>query len=1008
MGMKKHLLVFVLAFSVLLPTTLLAQSPADIDPNPTASSCVSLNNNLRYQSRDVNTGDEVSTMQDFLQSQGYLNSEPTGYFGLLTLAAAKSFQSTNGISPTGYVGPITRAKIKSLTCGTATTPPVSGGSGSGGGPGVPSGTPATSPATPSTVYGCRPGFLFSPLTGQSCATPPTTSFPPGCTSNQGYSTTTGKSCGSTPIPLPTATYIEVTSPNGGETWTQGTTQTIKWKDTGGATCPTGAYCSTFFAPQYYDITLQSYYPPCTTSPCPMSTMAYPAPYTIAKNVKDTSYQWLVGTYIDPSANIPNSGASAPIPDGAYVVLVCQTGATNCDSSDSYFKIVTLPIPTPTLSITTSSPLPNGKVGQVYGGSISATGGTGAYGWSVVSGSLPPGLRLSPAPCGTPCQPPVFLTGTPTTAGTYTFTIGLGIGTPGSFTFTTNKQFTLTVDSAITSPSITVLSPNGGETWAQGTTQTIKWKDTGGATCPAGAYCSTLLAPQQYDITLQPEYSCPSLTVCLAAMPAPYTITTNTAGSVYPDGIRTIGWIVGSVLGINGTGNNTAPDGAYYIEVCRTGTTICDSSDSYFKIVTSPIPTPTLSITTSSPLPNAKVGQPYSVSFYQSGLTEPSVGSSFFISGGYFPPGISFALDVLRCNTMACVGTIGGTPTTAGQYTFTLKLTEGSRSVSKTFALNVEVATQLSVTVLAPSGGDMIRGVTDVISWDATPSSGRKYNIELVPDRVVVGGVGAYVIANNVSSHSYSWTVGNYLAGSVPDGAYKIRVYDTEVDSNGTVRAIDMSDASFRIITPPTPVPTPTPAPFITVLNPNGGDQWNVGSTYGIIWNSSSSFTTTYIYLSGGGNAEGYSKQIAQIPDPSKTKLSSGSYYYNYTPTIYDMAASAGYTWKVAVCEEPMNYGATNCGFSEAIYITNGFGQVQTTSNVLGVSTYHFTQELMLGSTGTEVTELQKYLAGHGYSVGPIDGIFGANLNRAVVEFQTTNNIWADGIVGPETRAVLNK
>jgi hypothetical protein len=84
---------------------------ADIDPR-TISSCVDLRSDLGYRM----SGTDVSTLQDYLQSKGYLNSEPTGYFGLMTQAAVKSFQIASGVSGTGYVGPLTRAKIKAATC----------------------------------------------------------------------------------------------------------------------------------------------------------------------------------------------------------------------------------------------------------------------------------------------------------------------------------------------------------------------------------------------------------------------------------------------------------------------------------------------------------------------------------------------------------------------------------------------------------------------------------------------------------------------------------------------------------------------------------------------------------------------------------------------------------------------------------------------------------------------------------------------------------------------------
>ena len=114
--MKKNILALFLVGFLLAPVFSFAQVVGDVDPNPTVSSCLTLDNNLRYRDRDVNNSGEISTLQDFLQSKNYLNSEPTGYFGLLTFKAIKDFQKDNNISPTGYVGEITKAKIKALSC----------------------------------------------------------------------------------------------------------------------------------------------------------------------------------------------------------------------------------------------------------------------------------------------------------------------------------------------------------------------------------------------------------------------------------------------------------------------------------------------------------------------------------------------------------------------------------------------------------------------------------------------------------------------------------------------------------------------------------------------------------------------------------------------------------------------------------------------------------------------------------------------------------------------------
>ena len=70
-------------------------------------------------------------------------------------------------------------------------------------------------------------------------------------------------------------------------------------------------------------------------------------------------------------------------------------------------------------------LPNGTVGIAYSQTVSATGGTGSYTFSVSAGSLPAGLSLNAATGA--------ITGTPTTAATSNFTITAtdGLGATGA-------------------------------------------------------------------------------------------------------------------------------------------------------------------------------------------------------------------------------------------------------------------------------------------------------------------------------------------------------------------------------------------------------------------------------------------------------------------------------------------------------------------------------------------------------------------------------------------------
>src|ERR1700722_8428624 len=98
----KKLLFTLVAGLLLMPALSFAQVQGDINPNP-APSCIFLTHDLLYRSRDASTGGDVSTLQDFLEAQGYLHSDPTGYFGLQTQAAVVSFQEASGILNSGYV-----------------------------------------------------------------------------------------------------------------------------------------------------------------------------------------------------------------------------------------------------------------------------------------------------------------------------------------------------------------------------------------------------------------------------------------------------------------------------------------------------------------------------------------------------------------------------------------------------------------------------------------------------------------------------------------------------------------------------------------------------------------------------------------------------------------------------------------------------------------------------------------------------------------------------------------
>lgn len=145
--------------------------------------------------------------------------------------------------------------------------------------------------------------------------------------------------------------ITVTSPNGGESWPKGTKQKIQWVTTSPVfNCVTAPCEENRPAPKYFDIVLQ---PTCASEIC---TAIYRAPYQIAKNVSGESYEWSVGTVLAPIYASSETIQNTTVPDGAYLIKVCEAGKNLCDSSNSYLKITTGSVVTPsgTLYIEPSS------------------------------------------------------------------------------------------------------------------------------------------------------------------------------------------------------------------------------------------------------------------------------------------------------------------------------------------------------------------------------------------------------------------------------------------------------------------------------------------------------------------------------------------------------------------------------------------------------------------------------------------------------------------------------
>lgn len=84
---------------------------------PSQDQCFYLQNDFDYRSTDGNTSGQVSMLQRFLISMGYLEGGADGRFGNKTLFALKNFQRDNALNSIGHVDSLTREKINSIGCG---------------------------------------------------------------------------------------------------------------------------------------------------------------------------------------------------------------------------------------------------------------------------------------------------------------------------------------------------------------------------------------------------------------------------------------------------------------------------------------------------------------------------------------------------------------------------------------------------------------------------------------------------------------------------------------------------------------------------------------------------------------------------------------------------------------------------------------------------------------------------------------------------------------------------
>lgn len=150
-----------------------------------------------------------------------------------------------------------------------------------------------------------------------------------------------------------------------------------------------------------------------------------------------------------------------------------------------------------------------------------------------------------------------------------------------------------------------------------------------------------------------------------------------------------------------------------------------------------------------------------------------------------------------------------------------------------FMMSALVLMGQSITVTSPNGGESwAAGSTQTITWTTTGITSGQFRIALFDGATSVGTIASYL---PITQNSFSWTVG-HLTDAPDVGAgtnYKIKIRIISEAPN------DFSDATFSITS------DPTPATSITVTSPNGGENWQKGSSHNITWTTTGISAGTY-------------------------------------------------------------------------------------------------------------------------------------------------------------------
>ncbi|HQR21874.1 MAG TPA: putative Ig domain-containing protein [Burkholderiaceae bacterium] len=553
-------------------------------------------------------------------------------------------------------------------------------------------------------------------------------------------------------------------------------------------------------------------------------------------------------------------------------------------------------------------LPGGAVSSPYSQSVSATGGTGSYTFSVSAGSLGAGLALN-ASTGA-------ITGTPTTAGTRTFTIRATDTASASGT----RSYTITISATIAVNPATLPGGTAGTAYSQTITATggsgaYTFSVSAGAlpaglalNASTGVLSGTPAAPGSSSFTIRATdgngaSASRAYSVTMAAAPIvvnPATLAGGTVGTAYSQTVSATGG-TGSLsysisagalpagLSLNGsTGAITGTPTAFGTNSFTVRAT--DGSGSTgtraYSVTIAPAPI----VVNPASLPGGAVGSAYS-------QTVTAIGGSgtfsFSVSSGALPAGLTLN---------AASGVISGTPTAYGPASLSITATDGSGATG-TRAYSVTIApAPIVVNPVSLPGGTVGSAYSQAVS--ATGGTG-SFSFSVSAGTLPAG------LTLNAASGVIAGTPTTY-------GPASFSITATDGSGATGTRAYSLTVAPAPIVVSPLTLPGGTAgAAYLQNATATGGTGGytfgisagalpaglNLNASSGVIsgtptTSGSSSFTLSAMDSSGSSGTRAYTVTVNAAMSVNPANLPGGTVGTSYSQTINATGGTGSYTYAV--------------------------------------------------------------------------------------------------------------